>query len=121
MAKLAELADVQRLITIDDSEHDYVLLQIEEASDLVEGYCKRSFTHPIPGAVARVVARMVARALGAEESSIPEHTTQLTSTAGPFSRNISFSSGSTEGGVWLSRSDKTKLRRWRGGAFTIDT
>lgn len=101
-----------------------VRVLLEEALDLVEGYTRRDFRamKALPAPVARVVVRMVSRALEQEEGglSIPPNASNLSQTAGAYTRNIGFESGSTSGGVWLSRQDRIRLRRWSvGGAATI--
>lgn len=105
-----------------DTEGAEVML--EEALDLVEGYTRRDFRamNTLPAPVARVVVRMVSRTLEQEESglSVPPNTSNLSQTAGAYTRNVGFESGSTSGGVWLSRQDRLRLRRWSaGGAATI--
>lgn len=120
---LAELNDVQRLIpSVELSSDDMSLIEglIEEAGDIVEAYCRRSFDDP-PDAVRRVVARIAARAYTQETlgGDVPSGATSMSYSAGPFQRSFGFESGTTSRGAWLSAADKQRLARWRGGAFTI--
>ncbi|MCK7676354.1 hypothetical protein [Corynebacterium pygosceleis] len=128
MDALATIDDLNRALEepVAPEDSDYAALLLEEASDLVVAYCGREFTEKVPPAVRRVVARMVSRALGSDSSDsggpLPVGASQIGYTAGPFSTQTTFSSGSTDGGVWLTRSDKAKLRRWKNrGAFSIQT
>lgn len=90
---------------------------ISEALDLVDGYTGMDFREldEIPAPVVRVVQRVVVRSLLQGTADIPFGATSRQDTAGPFNRSTSFESGSTSGGVWLTRQDKTRLRRWAGG------
>lgn len=118
---LASFEDVARLADLEEDDRERITALIEEASDLVEAYCRRSFD-PVPEQVRRVVARIVARGVSASGASdAPIGVTQMSATAGPFSRQFTFSDGVSDGGVWLTRQDKLKLGRWTGGAFTIRT
>lgn len=123
MDSLATVEDVNRVLSPPVEETDevsHVEILLEEASDLVRAWTGKDFLSRVPSAVSRVVARMVARSLssGGDE---PIGMTSENQSAGPFSTNRSFEAGSTDGGVWLSRQDKIKLRRWKGGAFSIKT
>ena len=122
---LAGVEDVELLVgSIDPGEHPRVGRLLEEAGDVVEAFCRRQFgAGQVPVPVTRVVARMVARALAAESAAVglPVGTSNVQSTAGPFSRSVSLAEGSTDGGVWLSRQDRIKLRPFTGGAFSVRT
>lgn len=126
MDALASIEDVNRILdppidlVEEPDEVDRVEFLLEEASDLVRAHTGRDFLKQVPGAVSRVVARMVARGLSSGGGEVAGMTSENQS-AGAFSRSRSFEAGSTDGGVWLSRQDKHKLRRWKGGAFTIKT
>lgn len=124
MDALATVDDVNRVLTppIEEVEEvELVEFLLEEASDLVRAFTNSDFRKQVPPAVTRVVARMVARSLAGGESGAPVGMTSESQNAGAFSRSRSFEAGATDGGVWLARQDKIKLRRWKGGAFSIKT
>ena len=104
---------------IPTEETEYVTALIEEAGDLVEAYCRTTFTSPVPDRIRRVVARMVARAYTESDSAVPEGASSTSVSAGPFSRSFGFESGATSSGVWLSANDKQRLRGYRGRVFTV--
>lgn len=123
MKPLATTGDVDRLLDapLEQDEIEHVELLLEEASDLVRAHTGKDFLEGIPGGVRRVTARMVVRTLAGGDSGAPVGMTSENQSAGPFSTNRSFEAGSTDGGVWLSRQDKIKLRRWKGGAYSVKT
>lgn len=93
---------------------------LDEATDLLIGYLGCAQDHPVPDAVKRVCARMVARVFAqAASSNAPVvGASQVQETAGPFSRSASFSSGTATGAPWLAAADKVALRPYRcGGGF----
>lgn len=115
---LATKADVEKFTgTLTEDEEALLQGLLEEASDLVEGYCYREFTEPIPGPVTRRVARIVARAMGVEEEQLGLESTQMS--AGPFQRTQNYSADSTAGGAWLTKGDKLVLRRYRRGVVNV--
>ena len=119
---LAELSDVQRLLPdqpIPSDDQEYITALIEEAGDLVEAYCRTTFSTPVPDRIRRVVARMVARAYAEKDGNVPEGASSASLTAGPFSRSYGFEAGSTTSGVWLSANDKQRLRGQRARVFTV--
>jgi hypothetical protein len=77
--------------------------------DLATQLCQ-SIVSPLPDGSAVVVLDVAARAYS-NPTSVPQQA------AGPFS------AGGAPGGLWLTRSNKSTLRRLAGsgGAFTIDT
>lgn len=124
MSRFGSLRDVQRLLPgllIPSDEADYIEALFDEAGDLIEAFCRRSFSDPVPGEVRRVAARMVARAYQqyVDSDAPPSWATSEQLTAGPFSRSYGFDSNQVRGGVWLSASDKARLRGWRGGIFMV--
>lgn len=124
MNRFGNLDDVQRLLPdllIPDEESSYIEALLLEAADLIEAYCRRGFSDPVPDAVKRVAARMVARAYqqDVELDGPPLAATSEQLSAGPFSRSYSFDSNQTRGGVWLAASDKARLRGYRGGIFMV--
>lgn len=114
----ATKADVEKF-TGDLTEADEARLEglLEEASDLVEGYCSREFAEPFPGPVVRRTARIVARALGVDDEQIGMESSQMS--AGPFQRTQNYSADSTSGGAWLTKGDKLVLRRYRRGVVNV--
>lgn len=121
---LAQLRTISPELDISGADEASVEALMEEALDLVEGYTRKDFRaqEVLPDPVARVVVRMVSRTLEQDQSglAIPPNASNLSQTAGAYTRNIGFESGATSGGVWLSRQDRLRLRRWSaGGAATI--
>jgi hypothetical protein len=94
------------------AEDEQVDTLLDEASDLVIGYCHTDFEpgNPYPEPVTRVVAGMVARTLLASAVDDPFTEQQAN---GPFSRTRS--AAATTGDVWLTGADKIKLRPYRVG------
>ena len=68
-----------------------------------------------PNAAKVVAMRVVSRAFDAGD--VPAGATGQNFGAGPFSMSTSFESGSTNGGVWLSKQDRILLRGRGGGAY----
>lgn len=88
---------------------------LAEASDLISGYLG-CVPDPVPDAVKRVTARMVARVFS--QSQIAVGASQVQETAGPFSRSTSYPAGTSNGSPWLAAADKIVLRPYRcGGGF----
>jgi len=114
---LAIEADVEAQLgrTLTSAETAQITSLLENASDLVIGYCRDDFEpYPHPDTVTRVVAGVAARALLAGNS--PDPFAQQMS-AGPFASTRT--SGAASGDVWLTAADKIKLRRFRkGGGLT---
>jgi len=111
-----EVALGRALTTAEDESVDTLL---EEATDLLIGYlgCEPD---PVPDAVKRVCARMVARVFAqAASSDAPVvGASQVQQTAGPFSIGMSFASGTSTGAPWIAGADKIALRPYRcGGGF----
>lgn len=118
---LATVEDVEALLDAEIVNRDRAAALIRQAGVLVEAYCRREFTDPVPDAVSAVVAGMVARSVGSNAVDVPTGTTSMMNVAGPFTRQTSFAAGSTDGGVWLAKMDKLVLRRFRGGAYSVRT
>jgi hypothetical protein len=110
---LATSADVEARLRreLTDEEAEFIDGVLEEASALVEGYLGVTYTEDdtIPDVVALVVSRVAARALTAPQVEIPPG---MSLGAGPFTISARDNSD-----LWLSRSDKLKLRNI-GGGFT---
>lgn len=117
----ATVSDVEARLgdAIDPDEVKRVEDLIEEATVLVEGYLG-SIPNPVPRAVRIVVSRMVARVLQAPDGD-GFNAEQATYTAGPFSKNVQFTSGASGGAPWLTTADKTALRKvgGSGGIYTV--
>ena len=71
-----------------------------------------------PNAAKVVAMRVVSRAFDAGD--VPAGASSLNTRAGPFSMSTSFESGSTNGGVWLSKQDRILLRGRGGGAYSVN-
>ena len=71
-----------------------------------------------PDAAKVVAMRVVSRAFDAGD--VPAGASSLNTSAGPFSMSTSFESGSTNGGVWLSKQDRILLRGRGGGAYSVN-
>lgn len=111
-----EAALGRSLTTAEDASVDTLL---NEATDLLIGYLGCD-PDPVPDAVERVCARMVARVFAqASSAGAPViGASQVQQTAGPFSKSTSFSAGTATGAPWLSAADKVALRPHRcGGGF----
>lgn len=121
----AEAADVVKALRreLTATEEDYVDDVIAEASDLIIGYLgcdptDDTATPPVPEAVTRVTARMVARVFQQDDGRAVG-TSQTQQTAGPFMQGLSFTPGSTSGSPWFAGTDKIVLRPYRcGGGMT---
>lgn len=120
MTALASISDVEGALgrELDDEESLTVPGLLDEASDLVEGYLG-GVDSPVPGAVKRVVARMVVRVLAQSAGGAPVGLSQMNVSAGPFSSQRTFRDGATSGAPWLENTDKTKLKRYRRGGGMI--
>lgn len=105
MVALATADDVQDALGRTVTEDVDFLL--EEASDLVVGYLRYT-PDPVPGAVVRVVAAMVAAAL-TRPASVVDGAQALT--AGPFA--VRFSPDASSGGPRLTPSLQTRLNPYR--------
>lgn len=119
---LATKADVEARLGRDLTEAEageadaYVNARLEDASDIVIGYCGQDFEPaPYPSAVVGVVAKMVARAYVRGSVAGGEFAEQQN--AGPF--GIRYSASTSGGDMWLTAADKLALRGLRrGGGLT---
>ncbi|KRQ20059.1 MULTISPECIES: hypothetical protein [Mycobacteroides] len=114
---LAADADVEARLGRDltTDEQDRVDDLLEEASDLVIGFL-RCTPDPVPGAVVRVTARMVARVFGLKygPGESPDPTVEsVNAVMGPFQVNRKIDTDRTDGEPWLSKKDRLKLRPYR--------
>ena len=97
---------LRRDLTSDEEEGVDSLL--DEASDLVLGYLRCRTLNPVPDAVARVTAAMVA-AVFDRSATTPSNAEQLT--AGPY--GLKFAEGSTSRDPWLTAALKVRLAPFR--------
>ena len=101
-ATVEQVADGFRALTAEEKSVCTALL--EEAAIIIDAY-----NADAPADVKMVVTcRIIRRAIGAGEASVPIGATQGTMTAGPYSQSWTMSGGST-GELYLSRLDKTLL------------
>lgn len=109
---LANAADVEQALEreLTGTEADYLDAKLETASDLVLGYLKCGVLDPVPDAVRRVVADMVAAVL---TPTAPAGADSLT--AGPYS--MKFTEGSTSRAPYLTAALKVRLQPYRCGSM----
>lgn len=101
-ATVEQVAEGFRALTAEEKSVCTALL--EEAAIIIDAY-----NADTPADVKMVVTcRIIRRAIGAGEASVPIGATQGTMTAGPYSQSWTMSGGST-GELYLSRLDKTLL------------
>lgn len=120
-------ARLERSLTTTEAE--YIDGKIEEAQVLVVGYlgCGDNpypTADDVPAAVRIVTSRMVARVI--EQSSVAPTdfgATQVGTTTGPFSKQITFQSGSRMGAPWTTKADREALDPYRcdSKAYAVDT
>ena len=103
-ATVEQVAEGFRALTAEETSVCTALL--EEAAIIIDAY-----NADAPADVKMVVScRMIRRALGAGEASVPIGATQGTMTAGPYSQSWTMSGGST-GELYLGRTEKFLLGR----------
>ena len=113
---LARLGDFE-----DEVDTARVEALLEEATALVEAHLGRTFDEPVPNTVRIVVSRMVARVLEAPTDGF--HAESSSYTAGPFSKNVTYSAGASGGAPWLTSTDRKMLRAFgarRGGVWSVE-
>lgn len=106
---------------IPDSGHVRERLQrnLEEATDVVQGYLGRDYADEpvdgvpgdVPGAVRRVVARVAMR--GFMEVDASPGMQSETNTMGPFGYHVNWSKEAVSGDFYLTDSDELRLSRYR--------
>lgn len=118
--KLATRQDVAKRLAdgLDDATDVEDLL--DEASVMVEEHLRRTYAEDdtVPTAVTIVVSRMVARRVSADADSadaVPDGVSSLMAT----DFQASFAEPFVSVGVWLNRTDKMMLRRYRVSAVSI--
>lgn len=125
MESLAAVEDVLPLLRTPETEDDHRKLELIqhlllEASDLIQDEAGTRFEAPAPGMVHRLAVRMVIRAINGEATDPTMYgATSLQTSAGPFSRSVSFAAGTNDGGVWLTKAERKMLRRYRRGAYSV--
>lgn len=117
MPALANSSDVETALRRDltSTESQYVDGLIDTAADLVTGYlypCK--VPTPVPGAVTRVVADMVAAVFN-RPSAIPTESESLN--AGMY--GVKFATGATSPGPYLTAAFKERLKPYRCGGGVV--
>ena len=93
---------------------------LDEASVMVQEYLRRTYQQgdTIPDAVRIVTSRMVARRVSANASDtndVPDGVSSL----GATDYNASFAEPFVSMGVWLNRTDKMMLRRYRVSVVSV--
>lgn len=108
---LANATDVEQALEreLTGTEADYLDSKLEKASDLVLGYLKCGVLDPVPDAVRRVVADMVAAVL---TPTAPANADSVT--AGPYS--MRYTEGSTSRTPFLTAALKVRLQPYRCGS-----
>lgn len=109
---LATAEDVVQALEreLTSTESDYIDAKLETASDLVIGYLRCDpDLDPVPDAVRRVVADMVAAVLA---PAAPANADSVT--AGPFS--MKYIDGSTSRAPYLTAALKMRLYRYKCGS-----
>lgn len=115
---LASLEDVDALLEA-PANQKLVTSLLLEASDLILAEMPVPVPDPVPGWLRRMCARVVYRAVNQlAEANVPIGMESVGQTAGPFSQNFKFSTGANDGGVWLTSSERRRLRRFGSGAFS---
>lgn len=123
---LARREDVETRLgrTLSPDEEPLVSGLLEEASELVIGWL-RCTPDPVPDGVRIVVSRMVSRLLtqAAGELGAPNGASSVQASAGPYQITRNYGSDSSSNAPWLSRADKTILRRFscRGRVGNVST
>lgn len=105
---------------IDPDDHEFIEGLIEEAGILIDGYLGK-IPHPVPHAVSVVASRMVARVMESPTDGFGQESSSYS--AGPFSKNVTYSAGASGGSPWLTAVDKKSLRRFKrrgGGVFSVE-
>lgn len=119
-------ARLRRALTVD--EEQWLPGMIAEAQALVISHLEcppDKYDDEVPEVITLVTSRMVARVIQ-EEASITSDmfgATQASLTAGPYTQQATFESGSRTGAPWLTKVDKSMLAPFRcaGKAFAVDT
>lgn len=91
------------------------------ASDQVVGYLGRADLDPVPGAVTRVVADMVAGVFNRPSINVADYDASGYSTSREAAGVRVGIESATSTGAWLTKALKLRLRPFRRGAFSIHT
>ncbi|AXQ62840.1 head-to-tail adaptor [Gordonia phage Angelique] len=115
---------LQRPLT--DSEVAAVPGLLEEAAVEILEFCGVDTFDPVPDTVRVVASRMVARVLSGSTTvggvEIPSTASEVDMRASAFQFSGRFDADRSSGGVWLTKADRRKLRRYsnHAGAFSVD-
>lgn len=124
----ASLADVEAILPDPDDEEfseaeERVLVNLEEATDLVIGFLGREFTDDdededgvpddVPPAVRRVVARVTLRAF-LDDPANPGAESEV-NLMGPFSHTVNWSKEIQARDLYLTEFEKLRLERFKLG------
>lgn len=117
MSRLATQDDVRAALRreLTETESDWIDSLLDEASDLVAGYLHPTAVPvPTPAPVVRVVAAMAAAVLSRPTNLLPD-TQSLTAD----SYAVTFASGATAPGPYLSAAFKQRLNPYRDGMVSM--
>ncbi|QLF84149.1 head-to-tail adaptor [Gordonia phage Pytheas] len=125
---LATTADVEARLRrpLTDSEIATVQGLLEEAGVEILEFCGVDSFDPVPDTVRVVASRMVARVFSGSTTvggvEIPSTASEVDMRASAFQFSGRFDADRSSGGVWLTKADRRKLRRYsiHGGAFSVD-
>lgn len=113
---LATSADVVAALgrSLTAAETTAVASQLDQASDLVVGHLGR-YPDPVPGAVARCVATMVAAVFDKPAITTADYDASGYSTSREYARVAVGVESATSSGPWLTNALKQRLRPYRRG------
>src|SRR5699024_10115068 len=119
MFSIEEFAEANDIPLEEISESRFERL-LREAEAVIRSYRPALPEHADEGPTAATVVavRVVSRAFDAWD--VPAGASSLKTRAGPFSMSTSLESGTTNGGVWLSKQDRILLRGRGGGAYSVN-
>jgi hypothetical protein len=112
------VADLGRQLT--PAEGNRVDSLLDQATDLVIGYLGGE-PNPVPGAVVRVVATMVAAVFTKPAITVADYDASGYSTARESAGVHIGTESATSEGPWLTNSLKMRLNPYRGGAVVVYT
>ncbi len=117
---LATSADVVAALgrSLTATETTAVSNQLDQASDLVVGYLGQ-YPDPVPGAVARVVATMVAAVFDKPAVTTADYDASGYSTASEYARVAVGNESATTSGPWLTNALRKRLQPYRCGVRSV--
>ena len=104
--------------SLTEAESVSVSNQLEQATDLVVGYLDRQL-NPVPGAVARVVATMVAAVFSKPSITIADYDASGYSTAREAAGVYVGNESATTSGPWLTNALRERLKPYRVGVRAV--